>query len=582
MAPYSFWYAKIKKPELWRQARDAMYPPPIRRTDVFVAGTACNFFAENIQGKEFAFYIGVVGRFFTFLAHLIPILLHFIVTHLRGQPTAFDVNDAILELFRGMGPTYVKLGQWIASRPDVFPAPLCKKLSSLFDSAPPHPWEATEAALRRGDILRHLSSIEKEPLNSGSVAQVHRATLRDEDAPAPHTSDAEFSGKPVVIKVLHPGIRETMLTDLVVIKWFIAAANWIPGVQFFSLDQNFDEFASLLLSQLDLEREADNLLQFLHNFRYSNHVVFPMPHVNISNKEVLVESYEIGAPLHQVPPNHTLARIGCKMFMQMLFRDNFTHADLHPGNIMVRYRRKSDGVFFAQIPDDTTKLDSINDVRKRRMAEHGEAVRKSRVGGDVEDRHLLTREDRLALGTQRAEKLYDPQLVILDPGLITSLSEKERNNFLALFTAVACGDGDLGAKLMLERSPGHQCTNVEKFKKDMREIFDAVGPQTTSGFSLSKIDIGGTLTKIFQTMREHRVRIDGNFASLVATVLVGEGLGRKMHPDYNIFAEATPWLMRELKGHELEHLVVELQRVYGAREIMSMGLEGVMGGRGGD
>jgi aarF domain-containing kinase len=466
--------------------------PPTRSTTVFVAGTTS---LELTPADKLA--IGVVADRAFFLTRHAASALFGLLLYMTGMIQQRQFFERLRHFLETMGPTYIKLGQWMASRPDLFSPELCRVLSRLFDSAPPHSWEHTDKVLRADDVLRHLASIESKPINSGSVAQVHRAVLRDD-------VDGIPAGSAVAVKVLHPGIHELIAADLAVMRtavWLIEAI--VPGAAHFDFRRAHEEFAALLQSQLDLRRECDNLAQFRYNFRDFDGVSFPTPAPSIVTHQVLVETFEEGMPLQQyvagMPDDASLAEVGCHMFLKMLFEDNFVHSDLHPGNVLVR-----------------------------------------RVKGV-------------------------PKLVVLDPGLVTVLSPAERDNFISLFAAVACGDGELGATLMLDRMPKNaEVIDRDRFKAEMKRIFDEVAPGT-SGFRLCDVDIGRVLSRILNAVRVNHATIDGNFASLVVTVIVGEGLGRKLDANFNLFEEATPYMMQYLESSELKFLAAKLSDTFRQR-----------------
>lgn len=477
-------------------------PPPERRTSLFVAGDNV-VIQEQPSYSPLVFRVYATVRLVLLCVRVVPVLWFMFLSYVGACPAAV-VYEEVHDLIVKMGPSYIKLGQWLASRPDIFPPDLCRALSKLFDSAPPHSWAHTEAALREADVLRHFSSIETVPLNSGSVAQIHRAVLRED-------VDGIPAGTAMAVKVMHPHIRDLIAADVFAVRQIIRVVETlVPSAVYFDGRKAISEFSSLIQSQLDLVRECDNLQQFRYNFRDFVGVAFPQPAPSITTRDVLVETFEDGLPLqnfHCSANNSDIAEIGCSMFLKMLFEDNFVHSDLHPGNILVRQR-----------PAPT--------------------------GG------AMSRE-----------------LVVLDPGLVTRLSSRERDNFISLFAAVACGDGELGAALMLDRLPDSACPNREKFQQDMKRIFDSVGPGTP-GFRLSDIELGSVLGQILNTVRTNRTPIDGNFAPLVVTVIIGEALGRKLQSNFNIFAEAAPYMMKYLENSELKFLVTRLHETYGAAALL--------------
>jgi aarF domain-containing kinase len=398
------------------------------------------------------------------------------------------------------GPAFIKLGQFVASRPDVFPKPLCDRLAELLHHAPAHSWELTAGALRHSGVAEYVESVERVPICSGSVAQVHRGLLvRAVDGVAPGTA--------VAIKVLHPGVQEALGVDLLLLLMVVNAVSVLlpSAARRFDLRRATAEFADLLLSQLDLNAECDNLLRFRFNFEGRGDVVFPAPLPTISTRDVLVETFEEGARVSDIPHGATslrpLARTGAQMFLQMIFDDNFVHSDLHAGNLLYR-------------SDPATGL---------------------------------------------------PQLVVLDPGMVTVLSERERRNFIDLFAAITCGDGALAADLMIDRAPSHDHSppvNRELFRQRMQHVLDTVGPHRP-GFRAESLQLREVLLQLLHAVQESGVTIDGSFVSLMMSVVVSEGIVKRHFPETSIFAEAVPFLVEHLRGGELQYLVRKLREAHG-------------------
>ncbi|KPA75977.1 putative mitochondrial hypothetical protein [Leptomonas pyrrhocoris] len=522
------YYQRIHLPDFQREELKRKMPVPVRKTSLYVAGTAKGdgLLPETRTMPTVVFYIFAAYRMVLLFVRCVPVVWYgFLAFGLHLCPEKVFYNK-IAAFLSSMGPSYIKLGQWMATRPDFFPDEMCATLETLYDRTAPHSWSHTEKILRakftdgpfKGqNALRFISEVEKVPINSGSIAQVHRAKLRE-------SIDGVPAGTELALKVTHPHICEEVAADLVAMRLFVTVGNkLIPGMRYFNLDASIKEFSSLIRSQLNLLVESDNLKQFKYNFRDVNGVIFPTPLDSLSTENVLFETFEVGQPVQGVPTseeNSDFAELGCHMFLKMLFEDNFVHSDLHPGNVLLR----------------------TNNIEGTRQY-YPDGKRK------------LHRE-----------------IIILDTGLVTTLSKDERNNFISLFAAVACGDGELGAELMMDRlPPSLQKTQSpqdrERFKKEMKAVFDMVAPGN-HGFRLSTVQIGAVLAKVMRTVRENRMPLDGNFASLVLTVIVGEGLGRKLSPDFNIFAESAPYLVAFLEDGELYFLANKLQQTYGATALL--------------
>lgn len=221
------------------------------------------------------------------------------------------------------GPAFIKWGQWAAARPDLFPNDLCNELAELHTKAPAHSFAYTKRTIEKA-FGRRLSEIfdefEEEPVASGSVAQVYRATLRF------RYPRQRIKPMLVAVKVRHPGVGESIRRDFVLINLFAKVSKFIPTLKWLRLDESIQQFAVFMMSQVDLAREAANLSRFIYNFRYWKDVSFPKPLYPLVHPAVLVESYEHGENiLHFVDRvdgnghiKTALAHIGTHALLKML------------------------------------------------------------------------------------------------------------------------------------------------------------------------------------------------------------------------------------------------------------------------
>ena len=190
------------------------------------------------------------------------------------------------------GPTFIKLGQWISTRPDVFPTDLSEILAKLHDDVPPHSFRRTKAILLKalqeisGDgatLDDTFSLIDPEPIGSGCIAQVHRAQLRESADP----DQPQW----VAVKVRHPNILFVIEMDLAIMRFVAQCINWLPTMEWLSLPEEVDQFSQLMRKQVDMRVEAKNLQRFRDNFRQSPKVLFPKPLYPLVTEEMLVEEY---------------------------------------------------------------------------------------------------------------------------------------------------------------------------------------------------------------------------------------------------------------------------------------------------
>jgi ubiquinone biosynthesis protein len=228
-----------------------------------------------------------------------------------------------------LGPTYIKLGQILSLREDILPKPVTDELKNLLNRLPVVPYDVFAARVEQ-DVGRPLDSmfswVDPTPLGSASIAQTHRATT--------------LSGDAVILKVVKPGIRETLKRDAVLLRLLgrflqLFLARYQPK-------RVIDEFCDYTLKEVDLRREADNAETFQANFRDMPDVVFPRIWREYSGAGVLCMEFLDGvrpdtAEAQALPleDRERLIDLGASSIIRMLYRDGFFHADLHPGNLLV-------------------------------------------------------------------------------------------------------------------------------------------------------------------------------------------------------------------------------------------------------
>lgn len=249
----------------------------------------------------------------------------------RLDPALVDLPFAVqlrLRLER-LGPTYIKLGQIMAVREDMLPRVLTDELKNLFDQVPAVPFATIRALIEAelGQPLPELfAQVEERPLGSASLAQVHRATTR--------------AGQAVVIKALKPGVRETVLADLVLLRLLGGVLNRLfPHYQPAAIIR---EFRVYTVRELDLTTEADHGETFAAHFHDLPAIVFPRIVRELSSASVLtmeyLEGFKPGEPATfdlEEAARTRVVKLGALAILRMLYRDGFFHADLHAGNLLI-------------------------------------------------------------------------------------------------------------------------------------------------------------------------------------------------------------------------------------------------------
>eukprot|EP00127_Corallochytrium_limacisporum_P000478 Clim_evm7s14 gene=Clim_evmTU7s14 len=433
--------------------------------------------------------IGVIrtlGRmivlYIKFLPNLITLPLFYLIpTSVSWKKDFVDWWwNQLFHAVESAGPAFIKFGQWASTRKDIFSEDFCCRFSKLHSASRTHSLKETLSILRYylGDnITDTVAYIEQEPIGSGAIAQVHKARIYD---PVSGTT------QDVALKVIHPGVRDSILLDLALAHAFARILDYSSRARWMSVRESVEQFTGVMIDQLDMRREAFNLVQFNKNFKDDrDRYIFPVPVPNMIEKDYLMESYEPGTPISEYMLDnnseknalgHQLACLGLDAFLKMLLVDNFIHGDLHPGNILVR---------------------------------------------------------------ETDEENSGPKLVFLDTGIITELSPGNRKNFRDLFEALTSGRGRDVGLMMVERARGHECENPEEFADKVGELVDNVRSRT---LSLGKVSVGEVLGNILTYVADYHVKIEPDFASVVMAVGVVEGVGRSLDPEVDIFERAVPIL----------------------------------------
>lgn len=300
---------------------------------------------------------GLIGRFFITLGQLLGLLFGGAFAYIRYKKAAGEgrelgvlflrfisiftwpfLNKKIINQpfpvqfrmrFEELGPTYIKLGQILSLREDLLPKSITDELKRLLDKLPAVPYERLKELIV-ADMKRPLNTmfvwIDPIPLGSASLGQTHRARL--------------ITNEKVVIKVLKPGVRKTVEIDTKLLRFFsrilqIFLARYQPK-------RLVDEFSTYTLREVDLRFEADNAETFAANFKNEPDIRFPRIFRQYSNQNVLCMEYFKGlkpdassAVKMTESQKDNFVELGIRSITEMIFRDGFFHADLHPGNIVI-------------------------------------------------------------------------------------------------------------------------------------------------------------------------------------------------------------------------------------------------------
>jgi ubiquinone biosynthesis protein len=230
-----------------------------------------------------------------------------------------------------LGPTFIKLGQVLSTRPDMVGVKLADELQQLQENVPADPPEVVRKLIESelGRTIEELfAEFEPEAMASASIGQVHRARLH--------------SGEPVVVKVLHADIEKKVAVDMDILAGLAQMAELIPEFRNYRPPAIVAEFQRAMRRELDFGREERNIQQFTHDFRDDPTVHIPATYPELSTRRVLTMELLDGIKLSEVDrlaaakvDLDEIARRGAAVCLKMIFDYGFYHADPHPGNILV-------------------------------------------------------------------------------------------------------------------------------------------------------------------------------------------------------------------------------------------------------
>jgi ubiquinone biosynthesis protein len=274
-----------------------------------------------------------------------------------SEPLGKRIRLALIEL----GPIFVKFGQAVSTRRDLLPTDIADELALLQDRVPPFPADEAIAILDDAygeSVDKVFARFDKEPFAAASIAQVHTAALQD--------------GTEVIVKLLRPGVRHLIDRDLDVLYAIASLADryWDTGKRLRPLEV-VAEYEKTIIDELDLMREAANTAQLKRNFEGSDLLYVPDVYYDYCRPEVLVQERIHGIPISDMDALRkagtdiqVLAENGVEIFFPQVFRHNFFHADMHPGNIFVmvddpekpRYAAVDFGIVGTLSPSDQKYL----------------------------------------------------------------------------------------------------------------------------------------------------------------------------------------------------------------------------------
>ena len=386
----------------------------------------------------------------------------------RLEPPA-RVRRALEEL----GPTFIKLGQILATRVDLFPPEWIAEFGRLQDSAPAVPFDQVREQLTEdlGEAPETaFAELDTEPLAAASLAQVYRARLHD--------------GRPVILKVRRPGIRPTIEADL---RLLARLAEIIeaeaPDLRRYRPCEVVREFTLSLRREIDFAAECRYAERVAASFIGHPEIVIPRVHWQWCGERLNVQDYIDGIAGRDLAAvdaagleRKLLARRGASAVLKMMLEDGFFHADPHPGN-----------VFY----------------------------------------------------------LHGNRIAFIDFGMVGRLSESRRYELAVLLNGLVSNDAAAVADVLLEwRDAEAPETEPERLRHEIDTFVDQY-----KGVPLKQLDLGAMLSDLVMILREHGIALPSDLSLLIKAFITLEGMGRQLDPDFDMGAEAAPFLRRVLLAH---------------------------------
>ncbi|MCW8689970.1 AarF/UbiB family protein [Acinetobacter baumannii] len=282
-----------------------------------------------------------------FPADELPVKAKHALNIIKMHPAAWSSRERknplkLKEALEDMGPLAIKLGQLLSTRRDLIPPEILAQLVLLQDQVKPFDGEVAKQRIQdslKADVNTLFARFDDQPLAAASIAQVHTAALHD--------------GREVVVKVTRPDIRSQILQDFEILAWLgNTLESRLEAARALHLSEIIQDYRQIILNELDLSIEADNTRRMHHYFTGST--MMYVPEVYMDTKDVMVAERITGVPISDTATfdrlgmdRAQLAEKGLTIFFTQVFRDNFFHADMHPGNVFVETINPSNPRFIA-------------------------------------------------------------------------------------------------------------------------------------------------------------------------------------------------------------------------------------------
>jgi ubiquinone biosynthesis protein len=390
--------------------------------------------------------------------------------------------------FEELGTTFIKLGQILSTRADLLPPEYISELAKLQDAAPHAPAGVVEKVIlaELGRPVEELfACFDPVPIASASIGQVHAATLHD--------------GTEVVVKVRRPGVVEQVENDLEILRNLAQSASkrWHLASEY-NLVGLVQEFAETLRAELDYVREGHNAERFAAKFAGNPAIHIPRVFWETSTSRVLTLQRIRGIKISDLAAldeagidRVALAQQAAQIIMVMVFEDGFFHADPHPGNF-----------YIEPVPTAGSS------------------------GGRT---------------PARARTPAGARIGLIDFGMVGTIDARTREQLVSAFLAVTSHDPERMVDAVLDLGVAARMVDRALLRQDLEHLV-----WRYYGLPLGEIEVGPLLNEVLAVARRHHLQVPTNLALLIKTMVMNEGLGAQLDPNFHLTTVMQPYAKRLL------------------------------------
>ncbi len=395
-----------------------------------------------------------------------------IIRFKRGDEETIKLTRArrLVLALEELGPTFIKIGQFLSTRPDVIDQEFIEELRKLQDDVPSFGFDAVKSQidLELGASMEDLfAEFVEEPIAAASIAQVHLARLKN--------------GNRVVVKIQRPGIKRTVNTDIDILSGLAALAEkHIAESELYDPEGVVREFGRTINREMDFIREGHNMERFGINF--SDDDVFYVPEVywDLTSKRILTMEYIDGIKVSDFKSledagldRKVIAKRGADVFLKQVLVYGLFHGDPHPGNIFV---------------------------------------------------------------------LDDNIICLLDYGIVGRVDDQTKRQMIRLILSVVRKDVEGITKVFIKTGIVDATINRRRLRLDLLEFIERYYQ-----IPLRRLDIGTIVNDLFEIIREHRIKVPADWTLMAKALVLMEGTGRELDPDFDMIEHTKPFLKRLIR-----------------------------------